>query len=161
MEKKSELENLKKEYKVIQKKHNLPSFEQLNEDFHIEKIAEIETDFLTREIRRFMTEKFLNYLRFIETILHPINAPMSIFSIIKSLGIEEKKQLTEIYKKLAKTEIVMIRLDLNFSEKKDADFIKKYYKLWQEIKNDLLNIVEVIEKNLDNKFDAGIKGYFG
>ena len=92
MENKSDLGNLKKDYKKIQEKYDLPHFEKLNEDFNIEKIAEVETDFLVREIRRFIADKFSNYLRFIEAILHPVNSPMFIFSIIKSIGADEKKK---------------------------------------------------------------------
>lgn len=160
-EKESDLEKLKKDYKKIQKKYALPDFEKLNQDFQIEKAAEVETDFLIREIRRFMAEKFSNYLRFIETILNPVNAPMFVFSIIKTLGIEEKKRLTEVYKKLAKIEISLIELDIEFSEIKDAKFVKDAYKIWQEVREDLLKTIYAIEKNWDNKFEVDKKGYFG
>lgn len=161
MRKESNLEKLKENYKEIQKKYDLPSFENLNRDFQIEKIAEIETDFLIREVRKFIADRFSNYLRFIETILHPINAPMFIFSIIKSMGVEEKKKLTDVYKKLAKNEIKLIEIDIEFSEKKEADFIKEFYKVWQEVKKDILEVLEKIKKNWDNKFKVDGKGYFG
>ena len=92
MAKESDLENLKKDYEKIQRKHGLPSFQELNEDFQIEKVAEVETDFLVREIRKFMADKFSNYLRFIEAVLQPVNTPMFIFSIIKSIGAEEDRK---------------------------------------------------------------------
>ena len=161
MRKESNLEKLKENYKEIQKKYDLPSFENLNKDFQIEKIAEIETDFLIREVRKFIADRFSNYLRFIETILHPINAPMFIFSIIKSMGVEEKKKLTNVYKKLAKNEMKLIEIDIEFSEKKEADFIKEFYKVWQEVKKDILEVLEKIKKNWDNKFKVDGKGYFG
>jgi len=160
-DKKSDLEELKKDYKKLQKKYALPDFEKLNEDFQIEKAAESETDFLTREVRRIMAEKFSNYLRFIETILNPINAPMFVFSIIKTMGAEEKKRLTEVYKKLAKIEMALIELDVEFSEKKDVIFIKEAYKLWQEIKGDVLKTLDAVKKNWDSKFEVNKKGYFG
>jgi len=160
-DKKSDLEELKKEYKKIQKKYALPDFEKLNKDFQIEKAAESETDFLIREIRRVMAEKFSNYLRFAETILNPINAPMFVFSIIKTMGAEEKKRLTEVYKKLAKIEISLIELDVEFSEERDARFIKEAYKFWQEIKGDVLKTLDAVKKNWDNKFEVDKKGYFG
>jgi len=155
------LEDLKKDYKEIQEKHNLPDFEKLNQDFQIEKIAEVETDLLIREVRRFMSEKFSNYLRFIEAILNPINVPMFIFSVIKSLGTEEKEKLTETYKMLSKKELELIELDVEFSEEKEAEFIKNSYKLWQEIKKDLLEVLEKIKDNWDNKSEINNKKYFG
>lgn len=161
MKDKSNLENLKKDYNRIQEKFNLPDFAELNKDFHIEKIVEIKTDFLIREIRKFMADRFSNYLRFIEALLNPVNAPMFVFSVVKSIGVEDKKKLTEIYKKLAKIEVDLIELDINFIEEKEVEFVKESYKIWQEIKKDLLKVIETIKKNWDNKGEVNGKGYFG
>ena len=159
--KESDLENLKKDYKIIQKKYHLPEFEKLNKDFNIEKSAETETDYLIREVRRLIAEKFSNYLRFVETLLNPINAPMSIFSIVKTLGTEEKNKLTEIYKKLLKNEIEHLELEISFSEEKEAKFINESYKMWLEIQKDFIEVIKAIKKNWDNKLEGNKKGYFG
>ena len=53
-EKTRELDKLKKEYEKLRKKHNLPSFNELNKDFSIERVCEIETDFLLKEVRKSM-----------------------------------------------------------------------------------------------------------
>lgn len=157
----SDLEELKKDYKQLEEKYNLPSFNELNEDFQIEKAGESETDLLIREVRKFIADKFSNYLRLIETFLQPVNSPMFIYSIVKSYSEKEKENLMEIYKKLAKTEVDLIGLDIQFNEEKEAEFIKKSYILWQEIKKELLEIVEVIRKNWDNKSKTNEKSYFG
>jgi hypothetical protein len=52
-------------------------------------------------------------------------------------------------------------LDLKYSEEAEAEAIKKYYELWQNIKKELLEIIEVIKKNWDNKLEDNGKGYFG
>lgn len=162
-EEESRLEELKEKILELEKENNLPSFENLNKDFNIERVAEIETDYLVREIRKFMADKFQNYLRFIEAILHPVSAPMFVFSMIKSLNPEEKKILAENYKKLAKIEIELIELDLNFNEEKEIKFIQNSYKIWQEIKTDIGQVIENVKKNWDNKieFNGSEKGYFG
>lgn len=158
--KESSLENLKKDYKKIQKKHSLPKFEELNQDFNIEKTAEIETDYLIREVRRLIAEKFSNYLRFVETLLNPMNAPMSIFSIVKTLGTEEKNKITEIYKKLLRNEIDHLELEISFSEEKEAKYIKESYKMWLGIQKDFVEVIKTIKKNWDNKVEKNNKGYF-
>ena len=155
------LEKLKKDYLILKENYNLPDFKDLNEDFCIEKIAESETEILIREVRKFMGDKMMNYMRFIENLLNPVNAPMFIFSIIKLLDAEEKKGLSEIYKGLMKKEIQFIELDLEFNEKKEAEFIKNAYGFWQGIKKDMLKIMDRINKKWDNKFDVNNKGYFG
>lgn len=157
----SKLAKLKKDYKKIQEKHKLPSFEELNEDFGIEKAADEETDILIREIRKHISEKAFNYLRFVETLLNPANAPMSIFTITKALGNEEKNKLGEIYKKLLKSEVKMIGVEIEFSEKKEAEFIKEIYEIWQEIKRDFLEVIKVVEKNWEKSAEGKSRKYFG
>lgn len=160
-DKKESLTILKKDYVKIQEKYDLPSFESLNEDFQIERVAEAETEILIREIRKFMADKFSNYLRFVEIILNPVNAPMFIFSVIKSINTVEKNKLKEIYKKLAKIEVKLIALDIEFSEEEEAEFVRESFNIWQEIKKDLLSVVDIINKNLDNKFEVNGGSYLG
>ena len=154
------LKKLEQDYLKIQKAYDLPSFDKMNEDFQIEKI-ESETVFLIREIRKFIADKFSNYFRFIETILNPVNVPMFIFSIIKSISTKEKEKLTEIYKKLAKVEVELIELDLKFSEKKEAEFVKHSYQIWQGIKEDFLTVIGVMKRNWDNKIEKDKEKYLG
>ena len=155
------LEVLKKEYEELQKKQKLPSFKEMNEDFYIEKIAENETDMLIREIRRMVGDRLANYMRLIENLLNPVNVPMFVFTILKMIGPEEKKKLSEVYKKLVQNEIKFVERDLEFDEDKEAEFIKGSYKLWQEIKKELAGIFEKVEKHQDNKAEENNKGYFG
>jgi len=161
MAEESKLEKLKENYAEIQKNHDLPEFKNLNEDFHIEKIAETETDILIREIRRLVGDKLVNYMRFIENILNPVNVPMFIFSLVKILGTDEKKKLSDMYKELMKIEMKFIELDLEFSEEKEVEFILDSYRLWQTIKKDFLKILGDLEGKWDNKIESNNKGYFG
>ncbi len=155
------IKKLKEEYEKLQKKYSLPDFKKMNEDFHIEKIAETETELLLPEIRKWIWEKFANYMRLFEGILNPVNASMFIFSIIKSLNSEEKKNISEAYKKLMKEEIKIIRLDLEFNETNESEFIKESFRVWQEIKKDLSGIFLQIEKGEGTKAEENSKGYFG
>jgi hypothetical protein len=159
--KEPQLEKFKENYKKIQKEYNLPDFDKLNLEFSIEKVADVETDFLIREIGRVMAEKFSNYLRFVELVLNPVNSPMFIFSLIKTIGESEKKKLSEFYKELTKIELNLIELDVNFSEKKEAEFINTSYKTWMNIKKDFMDVIEKVKSNWDSKHESNNKGYFG
>ena len=155
------MEKLKKDYSELKKKHKRPSFKEMNEDFHIEKIAEVETDILIREVRKMVGDRLANYLRFIESLLNPVNVPMFVFSIIKLIEQEEKNKLQEIYKKLIQNEIIFVGRDLKFEENKEAEFIKESYHLWQEVKMELSATFDKVEKNWGNKTEESSKGYFG
>jgi len=160
MKEESNIENLKKSYKKIKEKYSLPDFNELNKEFSIEKISEIETDFLIREIRRYISEKFSNYLRFIELLLNPTNAPMFVFSITNKIQNEDRKKLTDLYKRLSKIEVELIELDLEYDDKREAQFIIDAYNTWQEIKVELQYIVKVIKENWENK-NNNDRNYFG
>jgi hypothetical protein len=161
MDKKPDLAKLKEDYRKLQEKYNLPFFEKLNEDFQIEKIAECETDFILREVRTCITDKFFNYLRFIESLLTSTNAPMFVFAITKTLEQKDKEKLMELYKKIAKVDVDIIELDLQYSEEKEAKSIREYYEMWQKIKKELIEIVDIIKKNWDVKIEDSGKGYLG
>lgn len=154
------LGELKKEYLKVQGKYALPSFEELNRDFKIEKLFEIETDFLIREVRAFISENIDNFLRFVEALLNPVNVPMFLFPIIKSFGSKEKEKLKDIHKRLSYLEVDLMKL-IVYSEEKEAEFIKKGYNLWQEIKVEFVDIINVIDKKLYNEPDKENNGYLG
>ena len=155
------LDDMKKDYFLLREKYNLPSFNELNTDFQIEKASDEETDFLLREIRKLVADRFFNYLRFVESLLNPVNVPMFAFSIVKTLGEKDKEKLTEIYKKLAKKEVELIELDIDSTDEKEAQFLKSSYELWQEIKKEFLEIVEVVKKNWDAESEKSGSGYLG
>ncbi|MFC1666198.1 hypothetical protein ACFLZF_00605 [Nanoarchaeota archaeon] len=157
----SNIDELKKDYQIIQDKYNLPCFEELNKDFCIEKLSEIETDYLIREIRKLIADKFVSYLKFVETLLHPVNVPIFILSIVRLIDNKDKAKLSKIYEKLAKSEIEIVELDLVFCETKEAEFINNSYSLWQEIREDLLVFIRKIKNDWNVKPQINEKNYFG
>jgi hypothetical protein len=161
MEKESSLEGLKQKYNAFKDRYDLPLFGELNKDFQIEKAAESESDFVLREVRKYIVDKLSNYLRFVESLISPVNVPMFVFAITKTIGEREREKLREIYKRISKIEIEFIELDLEYAEEKEAEAIKRYSALWQEIKKELSDILGVIKSNWDAKADENGKGYFG
>ena len=161
MAEEKKLDKLKSDYAKIQKQYKLPSFDHLNEDFWLEEIAGSETDFLTRKIRSKVADHLSRVARFLESILNPVNASMFVFTLVKLVEPEEKRVLSDIYKKLMKMEIEIIRLDIEFNEQKEAAFIKNYFELWQDAKKDLSKFIESIGSKWDNKSESNTKGYFG
>jgi hypothetical protein len=155
------LEKLKVNYKILQEKYFLPTFEQLNEDFQIEKITLFETELLLKEIRTCITNKFFNYLRFLESMINPANASMFVFAMAKTVDEKDREKLIKLYKEFSRLEVDLVDLDLQYLEEKEADTIKKYYPLWQEMKKELFAILDIIKKNWDAKKEDNGKGYYG
>jgi hypothetical protein len=155
------LEELKKKYVKLKEKYSLPSFEDLNQDFGIEKASEFEGELLIREIRRYVNDVISNYMRLIENLINPINVPVFVFTMIRALDESDKKVLSGAYKKLGQIQINLLSVDLVYSEKKEAEFIKDSFNVWQDVKKDLLKITEKIKSSKENKPTNNEKNYFG
>tara|TARA_Y100000310_G_scaffold147139_1_gene146406 strand:+ start:1777 stop:2256 length:480 start_codon:yes stop_codon:yes gene_type:complete len=140
MEPEHSLDELKKQYTVFKNKYNLPEFSELNEIFDIEE-TDIETEFFLRKVRRMISEKITNYLRFFEIILNPSNAPMFAFKMIKKLEEKDKIDLGDIYEKLGNLEFELVKLDLEYNEANEAKFIKKTYEIFISLRKEVLLIV--------------------
>lgn len=155
------LDGLKKEYKKLQEKYKLPSYQQLNEEFDIEKVQEQETDTLLREIRKVIMDKAIAYLRFVELLLNPSNAPMFFFALLKGLESADKKTLEDIYTRLGRLEIEVIDVDNDYSEKAEAEFIIHILKEWQGIKEDMRRVSKALKSGWEKKSEKKEKSYLG
>ena len=152
---------LKKDYEVLKNKYKLPRFQQLNEDFEIERVADRETDMLLREIIKAITEKAVAFLRFLELVLNPTNAPFFMFAILKNLSANDKKLIEEIYEKLCEFEIKAISLDMEYKEKSEAGFISYSAKKWQSMHSEMKELGEIISKAWYASSDKKERNYCG
>ena len=152
------LEDLKKNYSVLEKKYNLPSFKEINEDFGIENMKKGE-ELLLKNIRKVMAEKIVNSLGFVETLLNPMNAPRMYLAYVKSMSAEDKKELDNIYSLLSETLLASLKLEIEYSEKGEADIIIKMFKNWNSLKPQFVKIMEHVEKPAS--FVPKEKSYFG
>lgn len=157
----SKLENLKKEYGKLEKKYNLPSYKELNEEFDIEKVQELETDTLLREVRKVIMDKVVSYLRFTELLLNPSNAPLFFFAILKGIDSSDKKILDEIYTRLGRLEIQVIDVDNDYSEAREAEFILHVFKEWKEVKDGMRTVSRALQRGWEKKTEKKEKSYLG
>jgi len=155
------LKDLKREYEKLKSKYSLPSFKEMNEDFEIEKLEERETEILARDIRRAMIEKNSAYLRFIEMFMNPSSSPMLFLALMKNMDNIDKKLVEDLYSKLGKYEILSLRLDNEYDEAKEAEFINKFFKEWQQVKKDFGSLLKFMEDSWDKKGERKEKGYLG
>lgn len=154
------LDELKNQYEPLRKKYGLPVFEKLNEDFDIEKAQDKETNYLLREFRREVTDKVAAFLRFFELFLNPQAAPLFVLGMLKNLSLHEKDIIMKIYKELVALEIEAVNLDIKYSEKTEAEFIKYSFKRWQILKPELEKIGNGL-KRMQVKPSKNKRSYFG
>ncbi len=156
-----EAEILRKNYEKLRKKYSLPGFEELNEDFEIEKIDNKDSLTLSREVRRKMIEKNLSYFKFLEMFLNPSSSPIFFHALISHMDSKSREKLEKLYFKLGKFELDSVGLDNNYSEDGDAKFIKNLFKEWQEIKNEFGEIINSLERVWEKEIEEKDRGYLG
>lgn len=153
--------DLEKEYSVLQKKYSLPGFEELNEDFGVGRMDTERIDLLLKEVKRFLSDKLRSYEGFLEAVLNPSNANLFIFTFVKALSKEDKDKITEIYKRLAGFDLELMSMDLQYSEEREAKFIREFFDFWQETKKELFKISDNVKESWSKEGKTQTKGYFG
>jgi hypothetical protein len=156
------LESLKEDYAIFEKKYGLPNFKDLNEEFEIEHLTEIETDFLLRIIRKTILEKITFFSKFIGMIINPgEGGSLFSFSVAKTLNQENRKELAKLYGEISKLQLESLKRDISYSEKEEAGFIKHLFSFWEEeTKKTLLETLKIIESNWENESKKSEKSYF-
>ncbi len=164
MKKEIEIENpielLKSSYKKLSDKYNLPSYKEMDEDFDINKIDSTE-DTLVRDIRELMFSKFASVLNFVELLLNPTNGSMFHMYLVKGINTEEKNSLNNLFESLGSIEIESFSLDINYSEKNEATYIKESFEKWQKMKPELDKIISSIKLNWKKVSSKKEKSYYG
>jgi len=153
------LNDLKKEYEELAKRYKLPDFKEINENFEIEKIDR-ETDCLARAVRKVIMEKIVNSLGFIELLLNPVNVPRMYVPFIKTMTLDNKKEMERIYNALSEVVLAALELEMDYDEKKEAEAIIKANEKWKSIKPGFKKIVGSIKNPPVFNGDKS-KGYFG
>ena len=153
--------NFEEIYSKFAQKHNLPEFNKIAEDFDIEKIADKETVFLAREIRRIINEKISAYIHLFETLINPNAPPMFVFSILKNVPTDDKNTIRKVYKTLSRTQIEVMKLDTVYSEENEIKFINETFIIWQELKQTIYKLVERFESGLEEDDSSKKRSYFG
>jgi hypothetical protein len=154
-----ELKDFKSMYNGYEKKYNLPSFDKLNEQFEIEKI-ERESEIMMRVIRKIMMDKIVNSLAFLDMIVNPVNAPRIYLSFIKSISDKDKEIIDKLYDSFGSLSLSCLALELDYSEKKEAEMVKSIYDNWEKARPEFSDLLKRVHKPVKNDVKKE-KSYFG
>ncbi|HLC53549.1 MAG TPA: hypothetical protein VJK03_03315 [Candidatus Nanoarchaeia archaeon] len=138
-----DLIHLKEGYEALARKHSLPSFAELNEDFELERIT-LESATLLRLVRKTMMDKILNTLSFLELFLNPVNVPRLYMPYIRVMNAEDRKLIETLYAPLSTVSLKALTLDVEYNEKGEAIVIKDIYRTWNELKPSLKTLMQKI-----------------
>ena len=156
---KEEKFNIKQEYGNL--KHKLPNFKDLDNEFELSNANIKDNTFLVRNVRRKVNEKVIFYCRIIEGLLYPNQNNFVGMFEIKSFTDEEKKSISDIYKKLMQYERESLSIDVNSDEKKDVNYINNLWGDWQGFKKELIKITEKMKNSWKVEDKTFKDNYFG
>jgi len=158
-EKKDKMQLLKENYEKLQKKYGLPGFEEINKDFEIEKLKS--GSFMLKDIRRNMVEKIASVIKLFEMLMNPTSAPMFMFAVLKNMKNDTKKHIENLYKELTSVTISMVKLDISFDEKSEAEAVKSIFKKWMSCKGQIVSICNSMEDAWKESSKKSDKSYLG
>jgi hypothetical protein len=153
--------DLKEEYEKIRESYDLPGYDELGEDFDIEKVGKEESSYILRDIRRVIVEKISVYMHFFESLINPSSSTLFLLSMIKKVDKEISKKVNKDYKVLSGFQIRSMKLDTIYKESSEADFIKEFYAKWQEMKKEIYELIENLGENIEEHKEERKSGYFG
>jgi hypothetical protein len=133
--------SVKELYKELSKKHKLPDFAELNNEFEISSIEAEKEEFLLREVRRKITEKLEAYANILEEVLQPDTN----LSTMYEAGIFDEKErngLFDIYKKFMFLCRLSVEASIDEDDKKSSDFINAVFRDWGAIKKHYLFFIK-------------------
>ena len=136
---------IKDKYAEIRKEHPiLPEFDKINHEF---EIADIEQDnFLLRQIKRKIGEKFEPVLELFQSSLNPDTNSFSDMYECRCFTNGEKKQILEIFRHLMEQYRSLLETDLIGDNNTDAETIRRIYDIWHENKKLLLPLLKKIRE---------------
>jgi hypothetical protein len=135
---------VKEAYEKIKKKYTmLPDYDDLNIEFEIGNIENEE--FLLREIRRRIGDKFSLFMERLARTLQPEGISLSDFYEFRCFKKEEKTKLFLLFKELRFQYRHFMHLELLVDYKKEAETIRDSLKFWKSFRKKLAPYFKSLE----------------
>lgn len=129
--------DIKKAYNELKKKHALPDFNEINDEFEISTIEH--EDFLLREIRKKIDEKTEIFLKILNSVLQP-ETNITELHECKEFSEKEKERIFELYKRLMLMHNSGMMAYISCDDKDDASLISESFREWPQVKKQMLEI---------------------
>ncbi len=154
------LEELKKEYSNLQKKYNLPKFDELDNEFEIRAIEIDKAGILIKAILRMIVNKLTTYVNYLDPITNPNPQSTHSMTELNNTTDAEKDEMFNFFKELSYIYHLALLKELE-SEQEIANYINEIWKKWPSIKNKEKKFLDIITKAWLKEQKEPKKGYLG
>ena len=140
---------IEKEYSKLSKKYKLPKFKEIDNEFEISTLES--PSFLIKNILRKIIEKLEFYTEVIGNLVHPDASSLSSMYEIRYFSDDEKDEIYNLFKKLMKVDRSIVEVVLENDEKKQAEFLNKFFSNWLGTKKELLKYIEKMKESWEKQ----------
>ena len=138
---------IKEAYNELREKYDLPSFEEMDEEFEISGIEVDKVNSLARGVLRVMCNKIVIFLNYVEPVVSPNPNGLHAFVEVENTTNEEKKEVFTFYKNLSYKYHKAYGLELVENEKKVVEEIKNILKDWKSIRLNFKKLIAIINNS--------------
>jgi hypothetical protein len=139
--------DIKVMYEKLKTKYHLPSFQDLEENFDI---SLVEDNNILRGVRKKMSEKLENYAKMLEEYIQPESSFSGMYEV-KDFTENNRKNIMILFKKMMVFYKEAVKLNLNFGEERDAEFIKSLFASWPQFKKEIAVIIDITKESWNSK----------
>lgn len=147
------------DYDKLKKKHNLPSFEVLDQELDLSDFEDAKNHL--RFIVKRVGERIEFFADILGGVLQPDSNPGSMYEA-EGFSDADRDKVPELYKKVMHLHREYLEQELNYDENAYAAFIIQFFKEWADVKKDLAKVLVVMKKSWqrENKLKLDL-GYYG
>ena len=151
---------IEKKYIELSKKYKLPKFSDIDTEFELSDFDN--PNFILKNTLRGIVDKLDFYTNLITNLLQPDAASLSSMHETRFFAQNERNEVYSLFKIIMKHYRNAILLILENDEKKQADFLNRFFNEWLTIKKQLLIHIEKMKESWDKEttIDEDL-GYLG
>ena len=151
---------IEKKYIELSKKYKLPKFNEIDSELELSSFDN--ANFLLKDALRSIVDKLDFYVNLITNLLQPDAASLSSMHETRFFAQDERNEVYSLFKIIMKHYRSAILLILENDEKKQADFLNRFFNEWLGIKKELLLYLEKMKESWDKEttIDEDL-GYLG
>ncbi len=153
------MDSIKEEYDVLIKKHKLPKFEVLDEEFEIRALEENRSGRPVKAIIRVIAARLRSFLEILDPVVSPNAGSIHSMIAVNNLPESTKKEMYESYKEIGSLYHQCIYEELE-SDESAAKFIKKFMKNWPKMKERQKKYMKLIIGTWDKELPKSKAGYY-
>ena len=136
---------IEKKYIELSKKYKLPKFNEIDAELELSSFDD--ANFLLKGALRSIVDKLDFYTNLITNLLQPDAASLSSMHETRFFAQDERNEVYSLFKIIMKHYRNAILLILENDEKKQADFLNRFFNEWIEIKKQLLIYIEKMKES--------------